>query len=254
MKDTDSPLVSIIIPAFNAARFIRATLESVQAQTYTNWEALVVDDCSQDNTYEIVKELANIDNRIRCFQLTENSGPAIARNTAIATATGRYIAFLDSDDLWLPQKLDRQLLFMQAYDIAFSYTQYRRISESGDTCSKLISVPDQIQYWNLLKNTAVTTSTVVIDRKKTGLFEMVNKGYDDFILWLYLLKSGFTAFGLQEDLCRYRIVNNSISRNKLTAARWVWSIYRQTEKISPPLALWCFVNYAWRGYWKNKEY
>ncbi len=251
MPPADS-LVSIITPAFNAGRFIAETIASVQAQTYDQWEMIVVDDGSRDNTCEVVEALAKEDGRIRLLRLTINSGPAIARDTALQAARGRYIAFLDSDDLWLPEKLDRQLNFMQRRGVAFSYTQYRGISETGEACGRLIVVPPSLDYHQLLKNTAIATLTVMIDREKTGPLEMINTNYDDYALWLHLLKKGFIAFGLQEDLARYRVVGKSLSRRKGRAALWVWRIYRDTEKLSFSYAARCFANYAWRAYWKNK--
>lgn len=248
------PTVSVITPAYNAARFIRDTIESVQSQTYNSWEMIIVDDCSSDNTCDIVEEKARHDNRIRLIRQTENGGPARARNSALKAATGRYIAFLDSDDLWLPEKLERQLAFVQKHEAVLSFTQYRRISITGDQYGKLITIPSTIDYRGLLKNTAIATSTVIIDRKKSGPFEMVGTFYDDFVLWLDLLKRGIIAHGLQEDLMRYRIVGKSVSRNKLKSALWVWRTYRNIEKLSPPYSAWCFLNYAIRACIKYKDF
>lgn len=246
-------LVSVITPAFNAARFIRQTIESVRAQIYPRWEMIIADDCSRDNTCEIVESLARQDGRIRLIRLANNHGPALARNCALGAAKGRYIAFLDSDDLWLPEKLEHQVAFMKERDVAFSYTQYRLMSEKGDKVGKLVSCPPSLNYWGLLKNTAgLGCLTVMIDRKKTGPFKMVNFRPEDFILWLHLLKFGFTAYGLQEDLARYRHVEGSDSSNVWTCAKWTWAIYRRIEQLSAPYAAWCFINYAWRAYCKRR--
>lgn len=248
------PLVSIITPAFNAARYIKETIASVQAQTYNCWEMIIVDDCSIDNTCDIVMEIERLDNRIRLIKSMANGGPSIARNMALKAAKGRYVAFLDSDDIWLPDKLERQLAFMHAHDAAISYTQYRRISSSGDICGKLISIPDSIDYKGLLKNTAIATLTVIVDREKTGTFEMVNTYYDDYVLWLDLLKRGFIAYGLQEDLARYRIVSKSVSRNKWNSTMKVWRTYRDIEKLNLPFATWCFINYVCHALIKYKNF
>lgn len=254
LTDQQLPLVSIITPAFNAARFIQETIQSVQTQTYQHWEMIIVDDCSRDHTCEIIQHRVAADRRVRLIKHTHNGGPSAARNTALKAARGRYIAFLDSDDLWLPSKLERQLAFMQESKAALSFTQYRRISETGEACGRLMSIPQTLTYHDLLKNTAMATLTVIIDREMTGSFAMVNTHYDDFTLWLLLLKRGFTAYGLREDLARYRIVGTSWSRHKGKSAMWVWHTYRQIEGLSIPRAAWCFLHYAWNGYVKYRRF
>ncbi|MDB9312971.1 glycosyltransferase family 2 protein [Spirulina sp. CS-785/01] len=246
------PLVSIITPTFNCSQFVKQTIKSVQNQTHQNWEMIIVDDCSQDNTANILKAIADNDERIHFIQLTTNVGPAKARNVAIQAARGRFIAFLDSDDLWLPNKLEKQIHFMQSKGMAFSYTQYRRFS--GSSLGHLVSIPNSLNYRQLLKNTAIATSTVVINRDFTGEVKTQNQGYDDFILWLSILKQGFTAFALQEDLMRYRVSSNSVSSNRLRSIRWVWNIYRNVEKLNLLDSTWCFTNYALNASWKWKTF
>jgi glycosyltransferase involved in cell wall biosynthesis len=247
-------LISIVTPAYNAARFIEATIASVKAQTYPSWEMIVVDDCSQDDTCSNVAKFMAHDPRIKLVRQEKNGGPAAARNAALEAANGKYIAFLDSDDLWLPAKLEMQLAFMRDSGAAISFTGYRRISEAGNTTGRLINIPKELSYRELLKNTAIATSTVVIDRERTGPFRMTKTYYDDYALWLELLKRGFVAHGLQQDLMRYRIVGESVSRRKGKSALWVWRTYRQIEKLSMPYAVWCFVNYAWRASLKYKGF
>jgi len=247
-------LVSIIVPSYNSEKFVAETIESVINQTYSEWELLIVDDCSMDNTCEIIEKIAKSDSRINLIKHVQNGGPAKARNTAIKRAKGRYIAFLDSDDLWLPHKLEHQLEFARQRKAILSFTQYRRISSTGDKCGRLVPIPSTLDYRSLLKNTAIATSTVIVDRQKSGPFEMVNTYYDDFVLWLNLLKRGTIAHGLQEDLMRYRIVDKSVSRHKGKSALWVWRTYRNIESLSLPSAAWCFVNYALRGYIKYKDF
>jgi len=245
--------VSVITPAFNAARFIRETIASVQAQTYPHWEMVIADDCSEDNTRQIVEQIGSQDSRVRLIRQKRRQGPAIARNAALGEAKGRYVAFLDSDDLWLPTKLERQLAFMQEQDIAFSYTQYRQISETGEKCGSLILCPPSFTYPELLKNASIGCLTVILDRTKTDPLEFVDFPREDFILWLDLLKRGITAYGLLEDLARYRIVGGSDSRNKWRCAKRIWVVYRKFENLSLPYAFWCFANYAWHGYVKHKS-
>ncbi len=247
-------LVSIVTPAYKAARFVADTIRSVQAQTYTNWEMIVVDDCSSDDTCAVVEQFSESDVRVRLIRQQKNGGPAVARDTALMHANGRYIAFLDSDDLWFPTKLQHQLRFMESVGAAISFTRFRRISEGGDVCGRLISVPERLTYNQLLKNTAMATSTVLIDRQKTGSFRMTRTYYDDYALWLDILKRGFIAHGLQEDLMRYRVVGKSVSRNKGKSALWVWRTYRHVEKLNIPHAAWCFVNYALRAFRKYREF
>jgi teichuronic acid biosynthesis glycosyltransferase TuaG len=240
-------LVSIITPSYNANRFISSTVASVQQQTYQNWEMIIVDDCSRDNTARTVQQLMRADPRIRLIQQRVNSGPAAARDVGIELARGRYVAFLDSDDLWLPQKLERQLSFMWTMTAAFSFTQFRRISQTGESCGRVIPIPAQLDYYGLLKNTAIATSTVLIDRDQTGPFRMKKTYYDDFVLWLELTKRGFLAYGLREDLMRYRIVGQSVSRNKVNSVKWVWRTYREIEGFNRLRSSWYLANYAFNA-------
>ena len=211
-------LVSIITPSYNSAKFIKQCIESVIAQTYTNWEMLIVDDFSRDDSCLVIKELAKKERRIKCFLLDENIGAAKARNVAIRKAKGKYIAFLDSDDLWEPQKLEKQIYFMNQNDISFSFTNYQSISEDGSYVIDIIEVPMKMAYHDYLKNTIIGCLTVIIDREKTGNFEMKNiRSSHDMALWLLIMRRGFDAYGLDENLARYRIVSTSNTANKWRA-------------------------------------
>jgi teichuronic acid biosynthesis glycosyltransferase TuaG len=246
--------VSIIMPAYNSARFIEVAVASVVAQSHQQWEMLIVDDCSKDNTSELLRHLAGRDVRVRPILLERNGGPAAARNTALAAARHDVVAFLDSDDLWLPEKLSRQLNFMRERDAAISFTAFRRIPEEGGAPGKLIGVPATMSYRQLLCHTAIATSTVVVNRAKTGDFRMKKTYYDDFAAWLELLKRGYEAHGLDEDLMRYRVVGKSVSRNKTRSAAMVWRTYREIEKLSVIDSAWCFVNYGIRGWLKYRRF
>ena len=249
-----APLVSIITPAYNAERFVGETVRSVQAQTLGDWEMLIADDASPDGTRHVVEGLARDDARVRYIALERNGGPALARNAALARARGRYIAFLDSDDLWLPAKLERQIAFMRERDCAMSYTAFRRISVDGARIGRLIEVPRSLTYRQLLKNTAIATLTCVVDRRMTGPFAMTDAGYDDYILWLSLLRRGFVAHGLQEDLARYRVVGGSISSKPRRSAAWTWRVYREIEGLDLVPAAWCMAHYGLRAVAKRLRF
>lgn len=245
------PSVSVITPAFNAGRTIRQTIRSVQGQTFRYWEMIVVDDCSTDDTCAIIEESAASDNRIRLLRQPVNGGAARARNAALKAGEGRYVAFLDSDDYWLPEKLEHQLAFMAAKDIALSYTLYRRFRDGSETLGPLVQLPRSLTYKDLLKNTAIACLTVMVDRERTGPIEFPVVRHEDYALWLRLLEQGFVAHGLMEDLARYRVSSVSVSGNKLKSAAWAWNIYRNVEKLNLPYASWCFVNYVWNAYRRN---
>jgi len=244
---SDLSLVSIVTPAFRAAGYIAETIKSVRDQTYPNWEMLIVDDCSPDNTLEVAQTAASGDPRIRILRQERNGGPAAARNRGLADARGEWIAFLDSDDLWLPQKLEQQLRFHKAAGAKISYTEFRRISADGAAMGSRVRVPARLNYRSLLGNTAIATSTVLIDRSKSGPFVMKKVYYDDFVCWLDILRGGGEAVGLREDLMRYRVMQASVSRNKKKSAREVWRIYRETLGLSPLSAAWYFGRYAMNG-------
>jgi teichuronic acid biosynthesis glycosyltransferase TuaG len=247
-------LVSIITPAYKAARIMPATIESVLAQTWPHWEMLVADDCSPDDTREVVRAWSARDPRIQLIPLQRNGGPAAARNAALAQARGRWIAFLDSDDLWLPTKLERSIAFAQQQQAALVYTGFRRISADGSQVGRYIAVPPRLAYRQLLGNTAIATSTVLIDRAQTGDIRMQSVFYDDFVCWLGILKRGLVARGLDQDLMRYRVMQQSVSRNKKRSAQEVWKTYRQVEGLGLLPSCWYFANYAARAFLKYRGF
>ena len=212
----NEPLVSIITPVYNAERFLEDTIKSVQKQSYKNWELVLVDDCSKDSSSEIIEKFRNSDDRIRYIKLEKNSGAAISRNTGIKNAKGRFIAFVDSDDLWEETKLEKQIEYMLRENIGFSFTSYRYMRENGEKTNKVAKAPKKIDYEGLLKNTIIGCSTVVLDRKIIGDFEMplVKRGQDT-ATWLKILRTEKYAYGIEEPLVNYRIVGNSLSCNKI---------------------------------------
>jgi len=241
-------LVSIITPSYNSSKFIEECVNSVLLQSYSNWELLIVDDCSDDNSIELLLNLEKIDERIKVTFLENNIGASMARNIAIRDAKGRYIAFLDSDDIWERNKLEKQIKFMEKEDIAFSFTAYNPMSEDGLISFPEIKVPNKIDYFAYLKNTIIGCLTVVIDKEKVGDFEMpIIKSSHDMALWLLIMKRGFDAYGLNESLAKYRVVSASNTANKCRAAKDVWKVYRQFEKLSFFFSIWCFLNYAFNA-------
>jgi len=248
------PLVSIITPSWNVEGLIGETIASVQAQTFADWELLIADDCSTDNTAAVIESHAASDPRIKLIRQPRNGGPALARQAAIEQAQGRFIAFLDSDDLWLPAKLERQIAFAREHRAALSFTAFRRINEDGSVTGRLISVPASLTYDQLLRNTAIATLTALVDRDIAGPVAMKNEGYDDFCLWLSILKSGHVAYGLNEDLARYRVRGVSVSSRRMRAAGWVWYIYRNIERLSLVKSAWCFAHWSARAWLKRREF
>lgn len=252
-KKYSDPLITIVTPSYNAERFISETIQSVQGQTYKNWEMLIIDDMSQDQTREIIKDEMKKDHRIRLIQLSKNSGAAVARNKGIRNAKGKYLAFLDSDDLWLPEKLEKQVTFMQMKGIAFSFTGYEIIEQSGESIHKIITIPDRIDYNGLLKNTIIGCLTVMLDIEKIGVIQMPNiRTRQDTATWLKILKLESYAYGLNEPLAKYRKVGNSISSSKLKMAKMNWKLYREIEELGMMKSAWCFLNYAFNGWIKHK--
>jgi teichuronic acid biosynthesis glycosyltransferase TuaG len=248
------PLVSIITPAYRCAGIVEETIQSVLAQTYSHWEMLIAEDYSPDNTREVIEYWTTVDPRVKLIKLVSNSGPAMARNAALERAQGRWIAFLDSDDLWLPHKLERCLEFARDRNAAFVYTGFRRMAATGGEPGRYIGVPDSLNYRQLLGNTAIATSTVMLDINRTGPVRMRKTYYDDFDCWLQVLKREprMLAYGLNEDLMRYRVMSQSVSRNKRRSAMKVWRAYRDLERLSILSALWHFIQYAARGLLKYR--
>jgi len=238
-------LVSIITPTYNSVNYIEATIKSIINQTYTEWELLITDDNSFDGTWELIQQYSLIDSRIKVFKLEKNSGPAIARNNSLSNSSGRFVAFCDSDDLWYPSKLEKQLEFMLSNNFAFTFTAYQLISHKGILNKQIINVPKQIDYKSYLKNTIIGCLTVIIDKEKVGEFKMpAIRSSHDMALWLLIMKRGYKAYGLNEVLAYYRIVPNSNTSKKWRAARDVWNVYRKIERINFIKSFYYFIFYV----------
>ena len=230
--DMREGLVSVITPTYNCGQFIGETIESIQKQTYQNWEMIIVDDCSTDNTKEIVEEYIRKDDRIQYHCLETNSGAAVARTRAMQIADGEYMAFADSDDLWTEDKLEKQLEFMKKGSYAFSCTAYEQIDEDGKSLNKIIKTVPKTDYNRLLLDCPVGNSTVMYNVKKMGKFEVPNiRKRNDDALWLQMLKKEKYIIGMPDVLMKYRIRKNSISSNKFKVIKYHWILYRDIEHL-----------------------
>lgn len=229
MKD----LVSIVTPTYNCGRFIAETIESVINQTYKNWEMIIVDDCSTDDTQLIVSKYLRLDKRIKYTCLDQNSGAAVARSFAMQMATGKYMAFLDSDDIWLFNKLELQISYMKQNKIAFTCTDYEQVNENGEKINKVVRSIKKTNYNRLLLDCPVGNSSVVYDVEKMGKFVVPNiRKRNDDALWLQMLKKEKYIYGINEKTMLYRIRKGSISSNKLSLVKYHWQLYREIENLS----------------------
>jgi teichuronic acid biosynthesis glycosyltransferase TuaG len=224
-------LVSIITPTYNSANFVLATINSVKKQTYTNWEMLIVDDCSTDTTFDIVRKQAELDKRIKVFKLNKNSGAGSARQYALELAQGRFIAFLDSDDLWKPNKLSEQIEFLLKNDIAVTFSSYELMDEEGKLLNILVKVPKSITYKELFYCNWIGNLTGVYDTVKLGKISISNyRKRQDWIMWLQILKSEKRATSIQKNLATYRVRSNSISASKIGLLKSNYLVYRSYHK------------------------
>ena len=240
-------LISIIVPVYNAGIYIEETISMVCAQTYVDWELILIDDCSKDDSRQIIKRCMDSlkDDRIRLIEKERNEGAAIARNTGMDAAEGRYIAFLDADDIWMPDKLEKELAFMKEKQAAFVFTAYEFGDDNAKGTGKIVHVPEMLTYKQALSRTIIFTTTVLLDRKKTGqeLIRMPEVKSEDTATWWKILKHDFNAYGLDEVLAVYRRPAKSLSSNKLEAVRRIWNLYRREEKLSLPYS--CYNMFFW---------
>lgn len=244
------PRVSIIVPVYNAEKYIEETVASVEAQTFADWELLLVEDGSSDGSRQTVERMLaeKGDERLHLI-VQENAGAAVARNNGLLQASGRYIAFLDADDLWSPDKLEKQLALMEEKKAGFSFTGYEFANENGRGTGKIVRVPETITYRQALQNTTIFTSTVMFDTTvipKDNL-RMPQVKSEDTALWFKVLRGGLTAYGLDENLVRYRRVEGSLSANKFEAMKRIWNLYRREEGLSVPYSCYNFFFWAVRA-------
>lgn len=245
-------LVSVITPVYNAERFLENTLKSVIDQTYKNIEIVLVDDCSKDKSAKIIERFMSEDIQIIYHLQDMNRGAGAARNKALELARGQYVAFLDSDDVWLPQKIEQQIALMKEKQTGFSYAAIEMIDENGNQIKSRRNIKETCDYKYLLHNTIIATSSVVIDRTILGDFRMsLRRGGQDYATWLMLLRPGFIAYGINQSLVKYRIGRKSLSSNKMKSFKQVWEIQTIDEKIGKIRA---FFNVLAFGFNASKKY
>lgn len=252
-RQYESELVSVITPVYNAGSVIGKTLESIFNQTYKKIEVVLVDDCSKDNSREVIEKYKEKHPEIVYYCQSTNQGAGAARNKALELARGQYVAFLDADDIWHPEKIEKQIDLLKLKNGAFSYTAIRMIDENDQIIKTKRKVREQIDYKFLLHNTMIATSTVLIDRSKLGDFRMpLRRGGQDYATWLMLLRNGIIAYGIDEVLEDYRVGNkDSLAGKKGKSVRQVWEIQTQDEginKISAALNVFCFCINAVKKY------
>ena len=251
--DPEQPLVSVITPLYNAEKFISQTIESVLAQTYQNWEHIIVDDCSTDQSVQWVKNYAEKDPRIRWVISEENKGAAVCRNEATQLAKGRFIAFLDSDDLWLPKKLETQINFMIKQNCGVSFTSYIHINEEGKSLNKRIKALKEVPFQKQHRNNYIGNLTGIYDIEKVGKIIAPNiRKRQDWAVWLEAIrKSGKPALGIQEDLAQYRVREGSISSNKWKLIQFNFRFYRDYLGYSWFKSVRCLLGFFWE-YFVNR--
>lgn len=228
------PLVSIITPVYNSEEFLKETIESVLKQTYTNWEHLLVDDCSTDGSWEVIESFIGRDERFKAFRLARNCGPGIARNYAIEKAAGKYVAFLDSDDLWLPNRLEDHIFFMMKGNNVFSHSSYGFLKEDGTPKSKVYKVRDrEVDYHYLLKRTDISCLTAIYDQEKIGKFFMPDlRRKQDYGLWLSILKNGYKSMPYPNVLAYYRQRKGSATNRKSKLIIQHYEFLRNHERLN----------------------
>jgi glycosyltransferase involved in cell wall biosynthesis len=240
MHIDSKPIFSIIMPAYNSSKTITLSIESALNQTYNKFELIIVDDFSSDGTREIIDKYQKYDIRVSGYFLEKNMGVSYARNCAIRLARGKFITFLDSDDIWLPTKLQKQLNVFNDGALVI-YSQYIRFYESGNHTT--VVVPLYLDYRSLLCGNCIGNLTGAYDCEKLGKFYQNAVGHEDYLMWLRILKTGVVAIGIQESLAMYRVVSTSLSRNKLKSACWTWIIYRKHLDLSIMRTMYCFFMY-----------
>ncbi|BBM44933.1 glycosyltransferase family 2 protein [Leptotrichia trevisanii] len=244
--------VSIIVPMYNAGKFIGKAIETVLSQTYENWEMLIMNDVSTDNSLAVVNEFAKKDDRIKVVNTEKNMGVVKGRNHLIDLARGKYIAFLDADDYWHSEKLEKQIQFMKEKNASISCTEYTRVRENGEKINEVV-IKSEISYTDMLKNNYLGCLTVMYDVEKVGkrYFKELEKN-EDYVLWLEIVKDVKIIYGLKENLAYYRVLDNSRSSNKVKTAKVRWEIYRKVEKLSLLKSIYYFLHYAVRAVLKSK--
>ena len=247
-------LVSIITPSYNSAKFIAETIQSVQYQTYPNWEMIIVDDGSIDETESVVLSIIQKDSRIQFHKLSQNSGPAVARNTGIEKASGDYMTFIDADDIWFPTFIENNIKTIQETGIPFVFSSYRRANEELEFLYSDFIVPHKVSYTDILKSNSISCLTAFVDVKKLGKKYMpLIRKRQDMGLWLNYLKVIPYAYGIQETQAIYRIRKNSLSRKKTDLIQYQWQFYREVEKLNVFQSAYYMLHWMYRGFMKYRN-
>lgn len=247
-------LVSIITPTFNSAKFIDETIQSVRNQTYNNWEMIIVDDGSTDNTEEIISLVVKNDNRIRFYKLDKNSGAAVARNRGIEDAKGQYLTFIDADDIWFPDFIKNSVKTIKETKISFVFSSYKRANEELEFIYSDFIVPKKATYTDILKSNSISCLTAFVDIKRLGKkFMPLIRKRQDMGLWLQYLKATPYAYGIQETQAIYRIRKNSLSRKKADLIKYQWQFYREVENLNFLQSVYYMLHWMYRGFMKYRN-
>ena len=247
-------LVSIITPSYNSAKFIAETIQSVQNQTHQNWEMIIVDDASSDETENIVLSIIQNDSRIQFHKLSQNSGPAVARNTAIEKASGDFMTFIDADDIWFPNFIENNIKTIQETAIPFVFSSYKRSNEQLKFVYSDFIVPHKVSYSDILKSNSISCLTAFVDIKKLGKKYMpLIRKRQDMGLWLNYLKVIPFAYGIQETQAIYRIRENSLSRKKSDLIKYQWQFYTEVEKLNIFQSAYYMLHWMYRGFMKYRN-
>ena len=247
-------LVSIVTPTFNSAKYISETIQSVQKQTYQNWEMILVDDCSSDNTINLIKDFIARDSRIQLYQLESNSGPAVARNKGIGNVSGKYMTFLDADDIWFEDFIENSIKTIKETGIHFVFSSYKRSDENLNFIYSDFVVPQKVTYTDILKSNSISCLTAFLDIETLGKKSMpLIRKRQDMGLWLQYLKEIPFAFGIQEPKAIYRIRENSLSRNKSNLLKYQWQFYREVEKLNVFQSTYYMLHWMYRGFMKYRN-
>ena len=247
-------LVSIITPAYNSAKFIAETIQSVQNQTHENWEMIIVDDGSSDETLAIVQAFIDEDKRIQCYKLEQNSGPAVARNFAIEKAKGAFMTFIDADDIWFPNFIENSIKTIEKTGVSFVFSSYKRSNENLEFVYSDFIVPQKVTYTDILKSNSISCLTAFVDIKTLGKKYMpLIRKRQDMGLWLNYLKVIPFAYGIQETQAIYRIRENSLSRKKSDLIYYQWQFYRAVEQLNIFQSLYYMAHWMYRGFMKYRN-
>ena len=245
---TDKPLISVVMPAYNAEKYIAAAIESVISQTYTSWELIVVNDCSRDNTLQIAQRFADKDPRIKVIDNTENIGVAGTRNKGLDAAAGSWVALLDSDDIWHSDKLEKQLETAHSTGADIIYCSYGIIDENGSRSLEDFTVPAETDFEKFLAVSVISSSTVMLSREIASQYRFITDFYhEDLVYWLDILKAGYKARGVVQVLAQYRVAKGSGASNKLKSAYNRWVIFRRHLRLPLVKSISCIIQYAFAG-------